>query len=45
VYQQDFVKETSIEFLQSIVDRKGLKMTLLSDNYVMIFTPKNLNNK
>jgi hypothetical protein len=31
--------------LQLIVDKKGLKMTLMSNNYFMIYTPKILNNK
>jgi hypothetical protein len=43
--KKESINESSLGFLQSIVDKKGLKMTLMSNNYFMIYTPKTLNNK
>ena len=43
--KKECVNEISQSILQVIVDKKGLKMTLLSNNYFMIYTPKILNNK
>ena len=43
--RKECVNEISQGILQLIVDKKGLKMTLMSNNYFMIYTPKILDNK
>jgi hypothetical protein len=43
--RKECVNEIFQGVLQLIVDKKGLKMTLMSNNYFMIYTPKILNNK
>jgi len=43
--KKECVNEISQGILQLIVDKKRLKMTLMSNHYFMIYTPKTLNNK
>ena len=38
--KKDFVNEASLSFLESIVERNGLKMTFLDEGYFMMYTPK-----
>ena len=38
--KKEFVNEASLSLLQSIVERNGLKLTLLDEGYFLMYTPK-----